>query len=254
MDNSGEIKISVSALEIISKLKSKIDRQNFCREMNWFCPDEPGYDSNYFLKVLMGEKRYLPINFNTGYKLKYFKKGITLNKKYIISKMLGNYKYALYTPDTVNVEKLSRNFLLTLVAYIDPDLYKSFYSIYKEQISARRYNKWIDYTIDVQSSVLSKIKEYIPTDNNSSGNKSFKLSKNHAPNYTFKKSEGIGTNLNNNSNINDSQSNLKENVKISINPKPKDILNKYTKEKKKGANLNTQTKLGDNDVDMAQNS
>ena len=54
--------------------------------MNWFCPNKPGYDSNYFLKVIMGEKRYLPINFNVGYKLKYFKKGITLDKKYIINK------------------------------------------------------------------------------------------------------------------------------------------------------------------------
>ena len=253
MDNSGEIKVNVSALEIISKLKSKIDRQNFCREMNWYCPDEPGYDSNYFLKVLMGEKRYLPINFNTGYKLKYFKKGITLNKKYIISKMIGNYKYALYTPDTVNAEKLSRNFLLTLIAYIDPDLYKSFYSVYKEQISARRYNKWIDYTIGVQSSILSKIKEYIPTDNNSSGNKSFKLSKNHIPNDTFKKGEGAGADLNNNSNVKDNQTNLKENIKISINQKPKDILNKYEKEKNKGTNLIDQIKMGDNDVMMAQN-
>jgi len=208
MDNSGEIKVKVSALEIISKLKSKIDRQNFCREMNWFCPEEPGYDSNYFLKVIMGEKRYLPINFNIGYKLKYFKKGITLDKKYIISKMIGNYRYALYTPDNVKAEKLSRNFLLTLVAYIDPDLYKSFYSIYKEQISARKYNKWINYTIDVESNVLSKIKEYIPTDGSSTGNKSFKLSKNHMPNYTFKKEGVIGTNLNNNSDGNVPQNNL----------------------------------------------
>ncbi len=254
MDNSGEMKVSVSALEIIAKLKSKIDRQNFCREMNWYCPDEPGYDSNYFLKVLMGEKRYLPINFNIGYKLKYFKKGITLNKNYIISKMIGNYKYALYTPDTVKVEKLSRNFLLTLVAYIDPDLYKSFYSVYKEQISARKYNKWIDYSIDIQSSLLSKIKEYAPTDNNSSGNKSFKLSKNHMPNYTFKKGEGIGTDLNNNSNVNRIQTNLKETFKISINPGPKEIINKYSKEKKKEKNLNIQLKSGDNDVTMEQNS
>ena len=140
--------------------------------------------------------------------------------------MIGNYKYALYTPETVKVEKLSRNFLLTLVAYIDPDLYKSFYSVYKEQISARKYNKWIDYSIDIQSSLLSKIKEYAHTDNNSSGNKSFKLSKNHMPNYTFKKGEGIGTDLNNNSNVNRVQTNLKETFKISINPGPKEIINK----------------------------
>ena len=56
--------------------------------------------------------------------------------------MIGNYRYALYSPDNVKAEKLSRNFFLTLFAYID--LYKYFYSIYKEQISARKYNKWIN--------------------------------------------------------------------------------------------------------------
>ena len=113
------MKVTVNASEIISRLKSRQDRENFCQEMNWHSPNEPGYDSNYFLKVIMGEKRYLPTNFNLGYKLKYFKKGITLNKKYIISKMLGNPAYALYTPDNINIEKLSRDFLLKLVAYID---------------------------------------------------------------------------------------------------------------------------------------
>lgn len=131
----------MNASEIIGKLKSKIDRQNFSQEMNSLCPNETGYDSNYFLKVIMGQKKYLPINFNIWYKLKYFKKGITLNKKYIISKMLSNPAYALYTPDNVNVQKLSRDFLLTLVAFIDPNLYKSFYSINKDQMAERRYNK-----------------------------------------------------------------------------------------------------------------
>jgi len=111
MENNIEIKVNVNASEIINKLKNKIDKQNFCQEMNLFSPNEPGYDSNFFLKVIIGEKRYLPINFNVGYKLKYFKKGITLDKKYIISKMLGNPTYVLYTPDNINVERLSRIFL-----------------------------------------------------------------------------------------------------------------------------------------------
>ena len=101
--------------------------------MNWLWPEEPGYDTNFFLRVLMGEKKILPINFSITYKLRYFKKGISLNKKYIISKMLSNPIYALYTPDNMKIEKLSREFLLTLVAYLDPELYKIFYSIYKDQ-------------------------------------------------------------------------------------------------------------------------
>ena len=66
--------------------------------MNWYSPKDPEYDANYFLKVIMGEKNYIPINFNIVYKLKYFKKGETLNKKYILSKMIGNPMYAIYTP------------------------------------------------------------------------------------------------------------------------------------------------------------
>ena len=114
MEGDEIIKITVNAAEIISRLKSKVDRQNFCQEMNWFYPKESSYDANFYLRVLMGEKKFLPINFYIIYKLKYFKKWISLKKKYIISKMLSNPAYALYIPDNTNIEKLSREFLLTL--------------------------------------------------------------------------------------------------------------------------------------------
>ena len=99
-------KINVNPQGIINRLKNKKDRVNFCREMNWDSTNNTAYVSNYFLKVLMGEKKYLLSNFNIGYKPRYFKKGITLIKKYIISKILGNPTYASYTPDNVNTEKL----------------------------------------------------------------------------------------------------------------------------------------------------
>ena len=223
MENNNEIKVNVNASEIISKLKNKIDRQNFCQEMNWLCPNEPGYDSNFFLKVIMGEKRYLPINFNVGYKLKYFKKGITLDKKYIISKMIGNLAYALYTPDNINVEKLSRNFLLTLVAFIDPNLYRSFYSIYKQQMTDRKYNKWINYNIEIRSDILAKVQKFVPININSAGNKSFKLTKNHIPNNTFKRSEKVNINFQNNAQNNIINSQPKKEIKISINKNKNDI-------------------------------
>ena len=236
MENNTEIKVNVNASEIISKLKNKIDRQNFCQEMNWFCPNEPGYDANYFLKVIMGEKRYLPINFNVGYKLKYFKKGITLDKKYIISKMIGNSAYALYTPDNINVEKLSRNFLLTLVAFIDPTLYKSFYSIYKQQMTDRKYNKWINYNIEIKSDILAKVQEFVPTNINNAGNKSFKLTKNHMPNNTFKRIEQTNINFQNNAQNNIINPQLKNENHISINKNKSDgnIKLKLINNKKEG--------------------
>ena len=248
MEGSGEIKVTVNASEIIGKLKNKIDRQNFCQEMNWLCPNEPGYDSNYFLQVIMGQKKYLPINFNIGYKLKYFKKGITLNKKYIISKMLGNPAYALYTPDNVNVEKLSRDFLLTLVAFIDPNLYKSFYSIYKDQMAERKYSKWINYTIDVKADIMAKVKQFAPTDINSSGNKSFKLSKNHIPNFTFKKAEPLNLNSKDDTHINVIHINPKKITTKSVNSGDNKLSNLLSKEKRIKKNAPLEMKQIDYDI------
>lgn len=172
----------------------------------------------FFLKVITGEKKYLPINFNISYKLKYFKKGETLSKKYIISKMIGNPVYGLYTPDNVNVEKLSRGFLLTLVAYIDPNLYKSFYSIYKEQTTERRLNKWTNYTIDIKPDILSKVRQFVPTEDNQTGNKSFKLTKNHTVNDTFKKVDTVNLNTR----TNRQQMNY---INIKLNPNPNKLDN-----------------------------
>lgn len=52
MENNELTKMIVNASEIISRLKSKVDRQNFYNEMNWIYPY-----TDYFLKVLMGERR-----------------------------------------------------------------------------------------------------------------------------------------------------------------------------------------------------
>ena len=68
--------------------------------------------------------------------------------------MLGKSAYVLYKPDKIMVEKLSRNFLLT---FIDPTLYKSFYSIYKQQMTDRKYNEWINYNIEIKSDILTKV-------------------------------------------------------------------------------------------------
>ena len=71
MEENVQIKITNIAFEIILRLRSKQDCHNFCQEMNWYYHQEPGYDSSYFLKVCIGEKRYLPIDSNIGYKMKF---------------------------------------------------------------------------------------------------------------------------------------------------------------------------------------
>ena len=84
---NNEEKISVNATQILAKYRSVKERINFCFEKNWYHPKEIGFDSNFFLKVIMGEKKYLPNNFTVNYKMHYFRKGEKLDKDYIIQKM-----------------------------------------------------------------------------------------------------------------------------------------------------------------------
>ncbi len=184
-------KISVNATQIISKYRSIKDRMNFCFEKNWYHPKEIGFDSNFFLKVLMGEKKYLPNNFTVNYKLHYFRKGEKLDKNYIIEKMKRNPAYAEYTPDIKDPKKFSKDFLLLLIAYIEPNLYRELYAINKSQLSERVFNKWGDYKIDVQKDLLQDIQQFtsINPKNNSKGG--FKLTKNHASSNTFYKYRNI---------------------------------------------------------------
>ena len=63
---------------------------------------------------MKGEKKCLPVGFQTGFNLNYFRKGETLNKTYIISKIANNTKFKDYLPDNVSHMNLSRDFLLTV--------------------------------------------------------------------------------------------------------------------------------------------
>ena len=54
----------------------------------------------------------------SGFHLNSFKKGITLNKSYIFERMKGNSSYGQYVADNIDPRKLSRNFLLSVSAYI----------------------------------------------------------------------------------------------------------------------------------------
>ena len=133
-------KIQVNAPDIIRKFRNVQDRINFCLEKNWAHPNEIGFDSNYFLLVLKGEKKYMPCNYSINYKLKYFRNGEKLDKQHLINKMKGNPNYALYTPDHIDPMKYSKSFLLNLISYIDPNLFKTLYTTQKQQLINRTYN------------------------------------------------------------------------------------------------------------------
>lgn len=190
MDNETE-KVPINATQIIMKYKNIKDRLNFCFEKNWHHPKEIGFDANFFLKVLMGEKKYLPNNFTVNYKLHYFRRGEKLDKNYIIEKMRGNPAYAIYTPDVKDAKKFSKEFLLLLIAYVDPALYRQLYSINKSQLQDRIYNKWGDYQIDIQKNLLKDIEEFTSTTAKNNLRGGFRRTKNSEPVGTFYKFKNI---------------------------------------------------------------
>lgn len=63
---------------------------------------------------MKGEKKCLPVGFQTGFNLNYFRKGETLNKAYIINRINNNPKFKDYLPDNVSLMSLSRDFFLTV--------------------------------------------------------------------------------------------------------------------------------------------
>ena len=82
--------------------------------LDWYIPKLKGYDATFLLKVMKGEKKCLPVGFQTGFNLNYFRKGKTLNKSYIINKLGNDPKLKDYLPYSVSPMSMSRDFLLTV--------------------------------------------------------------------------------------------------------------------------------------------
>ena len=73
-----------------------------------------GFDSAFLLMVMKEQKKCLPIGFQTGFNLNFFRKGETLNKEYIIKKISLNPNFYNYIPDGISPMSLTPDFLLTV--------------------------------------------------------------------------------------------------------------------------------------------
>lgn len=109
-------------------------------------------------------------------------------------------------------------------------------------MAEQRYNKWVNYTLDIKTNIMKKVKQFAPTYVNFSGNKSFKLTKNHIPNFTFKKVDFGNINAKND---------IHENV-IHINPK-KQITKAINSVDNKSSNLISQEKRTKTNVSSGMN-
>ena len=80
--------------------------------------------------------------------------------------MKGNATFGDFVPDHCDPMKLSKNFLLTLVAYVQPELYKQFYNSYKGELQKKSFNKWSDFSVNINKNIVDDIKSFIPTNDN----------------------------------------------------------------------------------------
>lgn len=60
------------------------DRVNFCRETGFLLPNLPGFDNQFFLQVLKGEKLLFALELLSEYEFSYFTKEKKFTKKRFI--------------------------------------------------------------------------------------------------------------------------------------------------------------------------
>ena len=92
--------------------------------------------------------------------------------------MNGNEAYGDYVPNNCNPLKLSKEFLLTLVPYVYPQLYHEFYNSYKEEIQKRNYKKWSGYNVEISNDLINDVKNFVPVNSNDKNKGGFRQFKN----------------------------------------------------------------------------
>lgn len=72
-------------------------------------------------------------------------------------------EYESYLPDGIKLENLSKDFLFSLIAHVDPQAYSGMYDLYKKKLAKNIYKKWDEYTIDINQEIVKSIEEYVPS-------------------------------------------------------------------------------------------
>lgn len=170
--------------DLLKKFRDYNDRVNFCRENNAYLPPLPGFGSDFFLEWLRGNKKLLPLGCGTGFNFNYFTRGNFFTKQHIWQYYQNNQELRKYIPDNISLNSLNRNYLLTVLAYVDRNTWLALYNAYKEKLSARANDKWDTYGIQISNDVAQKINNYISSDG-SKGKKPFHLSKRGQPNQSI---------------------------------------------------------------------
>ena len=118
-------------------------------------------------------------NFAISYKMKFFCKDEKLNKNYLIEKMKQNPIYVQYTPDHIEPKRYSKDFLLNLIAYLDPELFKKLHMYQKQQLLKKSFNEWKNYKIGIKSNLLEDVNNFSSVEIKKGKQTGFRKIKNH---------------------------------------------------------------------------
>lgn len=89
------------------------------------------------------------------------KKKINTKEK-ILSKIKGDYELLKYIPDGINLQSLSKRFILTLLHEKKPNVYKELIKEESELILKRRSKRLDDYEIEVPQDVAQDLLKQKP--------------------------------------------------------------------------------------------
>ena len=104
----------------------------------------------------------MPIGKHSDFKLNYFRGDGALTKNFLIKIVKSKVDYEKYLPDNIKYENLSKDFLFSLIAHVDPLTYSAMYDLYKKKVSSNIYKKWNEYSINVKEDMMQSIHEYVP--------------------------------------------------------------------------------------------
>ena len=96
-----------------------------------------------------------------GFNLPYYTKEKLLTKEHIFSQFKDDEELQKYIPTGVKISSLTRDLLLSILAYIKKEKYLLFYGIYKTTKLQRSTTGSKNYDIKIEQDFVDKIKEYV---------------------------------------------------------------------------------------------
>ena len=96
-----------------------------------------------------------------GFNLPYYTKDRILTKSHIFEQFINDDELLKYIPTGVKPSSLTRELLLSILAYIKKEKYLALYAIYKSTKSQRSTIGTNNYDIKVQPNFVEKINEFM---------------------------------------------------------------------------------------------